>query len=998
MAALPEAGRAQPVPARFELWIAPQPLEAALQAFARQSGLQVLFFSEVSQGLSGTLPRGRYSGEQALCALLAGSGLGFRRVDPGTYIVGQAGHDGIEACVPAAASGPAPPAPEPRPAAAATLGVVQVTGSHIDHHAPWALAVSTIEARQLDRIGSLSLVDALRRIPAVGTESRGPANVYNGAGAQGVSLRGLGAARTLTLVDGMRLPAFSDMLGNMSHDVGALPSALLSRIEVLGDGASTAYGADAVAGVVNFRLLDRYDGGRIDLYTGFSSRGDVFGRSLSLLYGNRTAGGRFLVAAQWQRTNPLPRGSRAWGRGRVTSIGTAVPGSNLTPGGQILDDAQRVIACFPGEGGEDVFPDCPRYDNLEDDLLFGQSLAALGLVAEQALGERVSGHLALFHSQRRSEQSRAAVTVNTAGITGAFPAGFRIPADAGNHDYGQDVALRWQPSRYGVRRRVSDSALTWLNLGLSGDLGEDLRWELRHAHGLIDSRQFQHRELLDSTHLYRLLVPAECLADPACAAVGPVGDLPALLAQREPLTPGQVDYLYSDALTRVGFTSAQTRALLSGALGSLPAGRMAFALGLERRQESGEIRPDAPTRSGEAVGVFVQPMKGGYRTAEAFAELDVPLTADTENRRLDLNLQARRSDFSNFGGAGTYKLGLQYDVPGRLRLRGGYGTSFRAPSLIELYQGYVGALSNLQDPCARGGLRASDATVAANCAALGVPEDFEQISFGVPSRSRGDPALRPERGRSRTLGVVYVPAALPQLQLSLDHYRIHVENAIADSATVLQQDVNACYARADFLQQALDPRSLCHGFGARQENGAFDRIDTRLRNIRSLSVSGVDVSLLLRIDPPAERAGSLDIALNAAWLRSFVADGVEYAGSFVGGVVGDQAYPRWRGNLELGYSRDASSLHWVTHFVGAMRDSQYGTSIPVGNPLGYRGTSAYFSHDLTFRHATEQAGTWTVGVSNLLDRKPPYTFTSRQTLTLWDQVGRYYFARWSLGF
>src|SRR5690606_9190401 len=152
---------------------------------------------------------------------------------------------------------------------------VLVTGSRIvrsDATAPSPITV--VGAEQLQKAGTLSITETLRQDPSIGSQSAGPTLTMRNAGRHSVDLRNLGGSRTLTLVNGKRLPLYSDVLGNSGQDISAVPSAMIGRIEILRDGASTAYGADAVAGVVNIILDDDFDGAQLEAYSGISTHGD----------------------------------------------------------------------------------------------------------------------------------------------------------------------------------------------------------------------------------------------------------------------------------------------------------------------------------------------------------------------------------------------------------------------------------------------------------------------------------------------------------------------------------------------------------------------------------------------------------------------------------------------------------------------------------------------------------------------------------------------------
>jgi iron complex outermembrane receptor protein len=892
------------------------------------------------------------------------------------------------------------------PADAASAGdeaTIVVTGSRVARSdATAATPISVVGDQQLAEAGNLSISDVLRKDPALGSLTRGPSAGLNGAGINAVDLRNLGNRRSLVLIDGRRYPKFSDILGNSGQDISGIPAIMIDRIEVLRDGASTAYGADAVAGVVNFILRDRFEGVRVDAFSGISDEGDGFAYRLAGLFGARSDRASIVIGAQYQHQDNIQQDERDWAFPLITgwqADGAPIfngGSTSITPGGRVTaatalggSPAGAVLACYPiGGGTTNLAPACEAYDPAPQSSLYsGFTIKSAGAVGRYEMTEDIELRFEGFWSNRDASQDISAQQINLGSSTGAFPSGFVIPATNANNPYGRDIRFTWRPAQYGARPTVTDSTTIWAMGAVRGRIFGDFNWEISHSYGETDSHQRTSNQV-NSVSLFNLLNPAACASDPVCAPIGAIPNVAALLQQTTPLTLQQQGYLFEASTARIRFVSEQTMATLTGDLFELPAGSVGLAVGFEHRAESGRILPDDLVQSGALVGSTVLPGGGSFNTEEAFAELDVPLLRDQPfARELSLNLQGRYSHFSNFGGAETYKVGLNWAPTSDIRFRGAYGTSFRAPDVLELYAGGGVSTGGFQDPCNAGGLRLTNPTVTANCAALGVPADFNQPQPNLPQRGGGNPGLEPERGRTYTT-------------LTADYYNIRIRDAIR--GTNVQANLNQCYSDPGFLTRAANPNDICFGFADRGPTSALPILNVPPINSGTQKTSGLDMSLQY-VESNLPVPGRLDLALRLSHLFEFAVNGVDYKGSYPSPgtfVDGFSNFPRWRGSAQVAYSAEPFTVQWTTTFVNRMRDFFVGTVVPADNTLGYDGTPRYFSHDLLVRIEPTENSTFTFGVNNLFDKEPPYAFiTTRNTLpSVFDVIGRYFFVTASYRF
>jgi iron complex outermembrane recepter protein len=306
------AQSAAAVTGQYELDIPRQPLDAALRAFAEQTGMQVARFDDSSDGTVTVGPViGRYSLTQALERLLRPRGFVYSLVNDRTVAVSNAPHPAPPRPAPApqhaekATDGPATPADVRRPLRFAQAAVVAgsntatrkpvseaereeviVTGSRIATVTGMTTPtpVTVLSSKQLQQMKPGPLIEALDQMPQFLNNST-PQNSYNFSTTSGQSflnMRGLGINRTLVLLDGRRVTP-SSRLG--ATDISLLPQSLLQRIDIVTGGASAAYGSDAVAGVVNFILNTRFDGLQLEANAGITGRSDNSNGSGSITFG-----------------------------------------------------------------------------------------------------------------------------------------------------------------------------------------------------------------------------------------------------------------------------------------------------------------------------------------------------------------------------------------------------------------------------------------------------------------------------------------------------------------------------------------------------------------------------------------------------------------------------------------------------------------------------------------------------------------------------------------
>ncbi|HYF22369.1 MAG TPA: TonB-dependent receptor [Caulobacteraceae bacterium] len=884
---------------------------------------------------------------------------------------------------------------------------IVVTGSRIVRSDVTAASpLTVVTGEELQQSGQISISEVLRKDPAVSAGGFGQSSILSGGGASTIDLRNLGTNRTLVMVNAKRYSLFTDSLQNQSQDLGFLPIGMIERVEILRDGASAAYGADAVAGVVNFIIRDSYEGLQLNALAGVSDDGDGAQYRISGLWGASSDRGNVVMGLEFQHRDQIRQADRDWATSPVQAIGgsTFTINSGLAPGGQIVDrnpatgTAASLLACFPNAGGPSlgagVPANCPRYDFSADQTLVGaRDVYSMALHADYDLGMGIELTADVIYGVREDDFNLSANPMSANSPTGPYVSGINVLASSSTNPYGQDVSITWRPTRYGIRNQYVDASQLWASVGLNGKVFDRYNWEVNHTWSKTNGNQ-QTENVFNVVRLSRVLNPAQCAADPVCSSptVGPISNINDLLSQTTPLTEGQRNYIFYTSQTTTQFESRQTVGQISGPLFALPAGDLQFAFGLEYRQETGANTPDAMTSSGESIANATEPTRGAFESKEAFLEIEVPLLADMPLfQDLTLNMQGRLVDYSNFGNADVYKIGLNWKVNDDLRIRSAVGTSFRVPDVVELYGGAVQTFAFITDPCNSGPSRVVGSNRDINCTNAGAPNPYAQPAAQLRAESGGNPFLQPETGESFTLGAVITPTLLPGFRSTIDYYQFRVDGAVGSQS--LTTVLNNCYdlAPAAFAAAAADPTNLCYQKDLRASGNLTTLVNIQ-ENLNYIETSGVDFMVGYKFDAIPFLPGSLDLELRGSWVESYDSNGSEIVGGITtGGTV--FAVPEWKATLDAEWRFMDFSALWSTQFISGMDDFRAGgASIAVPNVLNYYGPDSYYLHDLAVRWSHENVGL-TFGVSNVFDEDPPFVLNTGNNTApgLYDVVGRYFF-------
>lgn len=920
------------------------------------------------------------------------------------------------------------------PSSAKPLEEVIVTGSRIRRDPLNEIApVMNIGVDELDQTGLTNIGTALQQLPITGSAVNTRFNVPGnsgfpqdgsgiGAGAVQLSLRNVGAKRTLVLIDGKRWIAGASASGVPSTvDLNTIPANMIQRVEILQDGASAIYGSDAIGGVVNVITNSDFDGVKFDYQQGeFLSDGDGKDTDVSVLWGGGndqthfvfsagyTEEGGVATAARSRSAFPVPdttscdvpgtRCSSFTPQGRFI-LGPNLGGASVTLNDGVLNDGAANLPAFdpdnPTAGDFHSFTGADRFNYNGEDFNYLRTPS-----------ERVNLYTHVTHELADNVDLvvRASYTNRTSDTRGA-PEPLCLGNDCGNpinnnffiskdnpfNPFGADLSVAngnldffgRRPIESGPRLFSQDVDTYFVSAGLEGQFeagGHSYYWDATASYG--DNQGFQEKQ--NSHNAARLQVamgdPAVCAATPNCVPFnffggqGPDGQGSFTQEMLDFVTFTQRDFS-EQTLQDFAFN-------ISGDIVSLPAGPLAFATGFEYRDHEGSFRPDPIAERRETAGIPSGSTTGAFDVTEFYAELNIPLLAGANFAEyLELNIAARSSDYSTSGSEGSYKVGLLWQLNDSFSVRSSVSTGIRAPGIGELFGGAAREDFTFQDPCAdylgnlgsaNGGRDAPQPqNIISNCAALGVPAGVAQTNPQLSAVSAGNSALKAETSDSWTAGLVFNPQVswAEKFTASVDVYDLEIDDAIQgrDPGDV----ITACANTADPF--------FCDSI-SRGATGRVNLVDNQLQNIGGIEAAGADLMLDFRANPG--KRGQLSARLNATFLDKYIertanADGTEAITDRTGTHTDEtfeRAFPELRLTSTLGWK---SNNRWSGSVTFRYTDSMQTASDDRLN-------SALFT-DVQFKYKPsylDEAFTITAGLNNVFDEDPPVLDTSLVGMSL----------------
>jgi iron complex outermembrane receptor protein len=879
---------------------------------------------------------------------------------------------------------------------AKSLQTITVTGTHIRSvDVETAQPIYSMDRQAIQATGLTNVSDVLARMPSIGTPDITPQDTLGDgpdAGGRYVSIRNLGAARTLVLVNGHR---WSTSLSGLT-DISTIPVSMIDRIDVLKDGASSVYGSDAIGGVVNIITRERFEGAEVNAYYGANGNGDGRQKNVDFTWGHNTAKSSLIVGAAYQELTPM------WDRTRpLTSYlnGPRHPddGLALGPWGRV-QDPDTGLSYVIDHGATDTA-------NLANYHLYDPSSSADKYSANQVMTFRAGNKLKNLFVQERYRLTdditlhgaASYSTRDTSAQLAGYPlssstTGITIDPDNAYNPFPGNATTFWRRTVEMPRTTWSNTRLAHADVGVDGNfsfLGHDWNWDAGYTFSHTDIRQVTTGNI-NLVNAEKALGPTAVVdGQLACAnaADRAAGCVPWNILAGPGGTPASVwNYVNAVSTARQVAQTDDVTANVGGGLFDLPAGTVNIAGGLEHRREKGSYRPDPNDTAGLTTNLASAPTHGRYDVNEAYLELDVPVLRDLPGaKEVGINLASRYSHYSSFGNTVNSKFSVRWRPFDDLLVRGTYAEGFRAPTIQDLYGGFNQTFDSYLDPCdSKFGAAVNNATVAARCGAAGVPANYrQQDQSGAPiaSNAGGQSAtpflfgsnalLKPETSVTRTFGFVYSPHFVDGLDVSVDYYDIRLKNAITQEYA--NNILNFCYVQG--------VSGFCNGI-TRNSDGSLANVIDGPYNAGTITTDGYDVGVHYRL--ASTPFGRFRLGWDSGYLSKYQQTaGPGMASQELAGYMnGEQGLYRWRSNMQLDWDYRQFGASWTVRYYSGLKDSCYSVdpAIECSHPAAFNQYTGDYGvarkgavtfNDVQLRYTAPWKGVFTFGVNNLFNKKGP---------------------------
>ncbi|MBC8727300.1 TonB-dependent receptor plug domain-containing protein [Paraburkholderia sp. UCT2] len=852
------------------------------------------------------------------------------------------------AAVPTAASTPAA-----TPPAVSKLERVEVTGSLIrTSDKTGNVEVQTVTAREIQQSGFTTVADFLRGMSANSASSWGSTTMNGTApGGSGIALRGLSEKYTLVLVDGQRVANYAQAVNftDTFFDVNTIPLNIVDHIEIVKTGAVSAYGSDAIAGVVNIITKKNFQGLQIDGQLGKAQHPGNAQGNFSVLGGfGDLNSDRFNVtaAASYYRDSGSTLDQRDMTKNEDFSQfpgGSAGPlGPNQQSFWQLPDGSTAALSpCPPGStnaaGASCVYKNANTYSLIPQTTRMNAKVRGTFKINDD-----VQAYADLWASRNETVQYFGSPAITSTSnvfnpLTGSVSQLDRTVSALNPYNpYGVDTPINL--TFPGVAQRADTVSTFWkASTGVKGSFTTpkvgDWDWSVDYGHSqsTVDTT---YSNMINTAALENILGPngGYNFANPAS-------------------TPNGLNGLFQDdnqqAISKLDSVTAKTS---TGNLFNLPAGPVGVGFGTEFRHESSLINPRTYSSQGIVVPANVQSVDGERNIAAVYYQIDIPII-----HNLTFTQAGRYDHYSDFGGAFSPNFALRFQPVQMLTTYASYSRGFRAPTLVENSQATYLAHQNLVDPNDPSGVPTKHFTT-------------EQVN--------GNPNLQPEHTKNYNIGFELSPDASTDIGAAF--YKIHIDGVIGTD------DPNA-------VLDANDPSRV-----VRNPDGTIRYIAQQFINLGSLDTDGFDMNFRKSV---GTKYGTFTLSGDWAYVWHFK---LNSPGSATQDFAGNNlallqpfgaSNPRWKGNTSLtwDYRKMTTTLSW--QYTGPYTNA-------VAAEFGDGGTGSVASYSqfnlmMTYRGFKN----WTIygGIQNIFDREPPFDVEWQATpdITGYDQslytnLGRFF--------
>lgn len=920
----------------------------------------------------------------------------------------------------------------------AKIEQVQITGTRITTPGTTSTSpISSVNAEEIRAFQPVAVEEFFKSLPAA-VPSIGPGTNNGSAGGATIDLRGLGANRSLVMINGRRMVPFS-LSGTV--DTNSIPLALINRVDLLTGGASVSYGADAVAGVVNFNLKRNFTG--IDVattYGGTTKYHDGKRKRTDLTMGANLDDGRGNVVLSIGKTSsdPVTQGSRPYGVTSLSSVNGRPSGSNTTvPGGFAVSQGAGGTSTLSGNwqidpaSGRLVQPLVQYNTNPVNYYATGMERTQATSLANYKVNDHADVYAEVFYTTSK--------VASTLAESGTFGNVFNVPIGnpyipaaarqqicerrgilAANCVVGNTTMVPMTINRrfveLGPRFNNFDNKTLQYTLGVKGDVAYDWTYDAYFSRGTAD--QVQTR--LNWGSLSKVGQALNAVSTTACVNTANNCVPLNVFGAGGSITPEQLAFINASALLLQSVRQDVSSINFSGDLGKFTSpfakAPITMAIGAEQRKLVAGTQSDAASQiQGEVLGTGAPTpdRNGSFRMREYYAEAQVPLIADLPFvRQLNAELGYRETEFNTAGSSksyGSWKVGGDWEPVKSIRFRANVQKATRAPNVNELFQPLTTGLSNVAvDPCQGTNINQAQANTAGTlsnlCRLTGVPVSeigaLPQPSSGqINNLSGGNPQLGPEEAKTKTIGFVWEPVA--KLAISVDYFKIKLDHAIASLSTT--DILDACYKN----NPSFTFNDACAAIGRNPANGTFNGADSKgvatpLSNSGRQSVSGYDVNVnyklaasQLSLDP---KFGLFDLGLTFNQVQSFKLNDRDCLGyySVACNSINNSTAPVYKRKLtqRTTWNIGAFAVGYNWRYVSAADvEPGSGTYLPE-----YSHIKAHSYVDLSTVWNYSKNLRFSLSVNNAANKKPPVVGANVSTTSMnsgntfpnvYDAVGRF---------
>jgi len=804
------------------------------------------------------------------------------------------------------------------------LEEIVVTGSRIaSANATSISPVVTVGGDDFAMRGVTRVEDILNTLPQA-FASQGAFLANGSFGTANVNLRNMGSVRTLVLVNGRRLPPGDPRQGGQA-DLNTIPASLIDRVEVLTGGASAVYGADAVSGVVNFIMDDKFEGIRIDGQYGFYNhkndnaaaevvrdRGfplpktnvnDGYNQDWTIVMGTNTQDGRGNATAyfNYSKVKPILQANRDYSACTFNSGSAAggpftCGGSSTSATGRFWDTDELTPEGTTGLTVADAAGNWRLFNAATDQFNYGPYNHFMrpmerylgGAFLHYDLNDRVTAYAEMQFMDARDNSQIAPsgiffdpvsqVNEDNPLINDAFRNIFCVPYDV---EPGGDcgVLLGRRNVEGGPRNEDRNHQMTRFVAGFRGNLTDSWTFDIYGMQG-VTTYDSTYNNDLSKQRIARALqvVPDPDTGEPVCKSVLDGTDLACVpwdIFHLGGVTEAQTNYLAVPGMEK---GQTQTRVLSASVAGDfgwqipMASDPIGFAFGAETRSETLKYQPDLAYLTDELTGQggASPPVRGSFEVNELFMEARLPIIQGQAGfYDLSADVGYRFSDYSTGANTDTYKVGLDWAPIESLRFRASYQHAVRAPNIQELFSPQSVALDGSSDPCAGANPAANNPNATpANCALTGVPiADYGSVRENPAQQYNGllggNPDLKPEEGDTYSVGFVWNPSFAPGLMVSLDYFNIEIKDAVG----IIGADIilSKCLATQDPTYCSLVNRDSSNSIWLSKQ-GYVEDLNV---NTGGAKTEGFDLSVRYGFDIGGAGRLTLDLAASIYDNQSF---------------------------------------------------------------------------------------------------------------------------------